>query len=40
MKLSELEKKIRDFKKKNGDIEVNAEYWCVDCGDTHEGPGV
>ena len=40
MQITDLIKKLEEFKAVHGDVEVDAEYWCVDCRDTHDGPGV
>ena len=40
MRISELEAKLKAFRDKHGDLEVVSEYWCADCHDTHEGPGI
>lgn len=39
MKISELVRALTDFKSSHGDVDVDAEYWCADCRDTHEGKG-
>jgi hypothetical protein len=38
--LSEYIKKLEEFKLANGDVEIDTEYWCEDCKDTHEGIGI
>lgn len=38
-KLSELGAEIDAFIKKHGDFELDTEYYCEDCSDTHEGEG-
>jgi len=40
MRISDLIVKLQEFKDANGDCEVEAEYWCVDCRDTHTGVGL
>ena len=40
MKISELEVKLAVFREEHGDVEIVSEYWCADCRDTHEGPGI
>ena len=40
MTISEFITKLEKFKVKHGDVKVKAEYWCADCRDTHEGPGL
>jgi hypothetical protein len=37
MRISVLVEKLQTFQSKHGDCEVEAEYWCVDCRDTHTG---
>ena len=38
-KLSELIKEIDTFIKEHGDLELDTEYHCEDCNDSHTGHG-
>lgn len=40
MRIFGLIEKLEEFKSVHGNIEIDAEYWCADCMDTHTGHGV
>ena len=40
MIISKFIENLEKFKSENGDFEIESEYWCVDCHDTHIGPGL
>lgn len=39
MKISEFIHDLEVFKNEHGDVDVETEYWCQDCNDTHFGKG-
>lgn len=40
MKISEFIAKLEKVKQEHGDLEMDAEYYCNDCNDSHEGLGL
>ncbi len=40
MRISELIAELEKVKQEHGDLEMDTEYHCGDCNDSHEGPGL